>query len=647
VCLGATIVDTLGRPVMLIPEGQGRQILDEITVTVAGTAAGTAVDLARLGVEVDLIGAVGDDRLADFIEATLRSHGVDASRLARKAGRQTSATILPIRPNGDRPALHTPGATALLELADVDLGAVRAADALHLGGPDVLGPFGAGPAREVLAEARRHGVITTVDLLSPGDSLPWAEFAPLLTEVDYFLPNDHQLRNLTGITDLRDAARLVLRQGVQAVLVSCGPDGSLLVTDDSAQQIPAFAPRVVDTTGCGDACSAGFIVGVLRGWGLTDAAWLAMAAAGLAASGLGSDAGIRDLPSTAARIIATAPQEVADRVTADVSRADAHLVPLRRRLGLPSYADLPRAADGGRSAWGLFGDDDCVGTISLQTRERIAAAAALVRTGEVFSLNAPLTLPDPPLFLRRPLRHTLLPEPETPGFDEKLDGFYPQGSSQWDSLAHVGYGPEQFYNGATSADIRSGARNTIDSWARRGIAGRAALLDIDALLGGAGTGFDPGTSRAISVAELEAARRAAGISWQAGDILLLHTGFLSWYREQPRAVREKLAESEDFEAIGLERSEEMAAYLWDSRVSAVASDNPAVEVWPPRWDGGPFGFLHRILIGQLGIALGELWWLADLARSCRQDGRHAAFLTAAPLYLPGGVGSPANALAIK
>jgi hypothetical protein len=81
----------------------------------------------------------------------------------------------------------------------------------------------------------------------------------------------------------------------------------------------------------------------------------------------------------------------------------------------------------------------------------------------------------------------------------------------------------------------------------------------------------------------------------------------------------------------------------------VAADNPALEVWPP--DIGPeqmpFGFLHRMLIGQFGMAIGELWWLDDLARSCRRDGRYTSFLTAAPNNVAGGIGSSANALAIK
>jgi sugar/nucleoside kinase (ribokinase family)/kynurenine formamidase len=634
--------------VSVIPEGQGRQLLDELRITVAGTGAGTAVDLAKLGARVTLFGAVGDDLLADFLGAALRVHGVNAHGLARKMGVQTSATILPIRANGERPALHCPGATSRLEASDIDLPAVRAADALHLGGPDVLGAFGHAPAGELLADAKQHGVVTSVDMLSPCDSGVWETVKPWLRHVDYFAPNDQQLRNLTGVDDLRAAARLVLEQGAGAVLVSCGPDGCILVTPDrlDGQSIPAVADAVVDTTGCGDACTAGFLVGVLRGWPLIDAAWLAMAAAGLVAGGLGSDAGITDLSSVVERLVGTAPPDVMERV-----RADTHANAPRHRIvdspSLPAYNELPPVDGGGRSAWGVFGDRPSHGTVSMQTPDRIAAAAKLVLTGELFSLNAPVTWPDPPLFLRKAVEHTLLAEPDTPGFDERLDVFYPQGSSQWDSLAHVGYAPDRFYNGASAADIRAGTSNTIDGWARRGIAGRGVLLDVDAVLGGAGTGFDPGSARAISVADLEAARIAAGVSWEAGDILLLHTGWFAWYAGQPASVKEQLAIAEDFDSIGLERSEEMLAYLWDSHVSAVACDNPAVEVWPPRWNDGPFGFLHRMLIGQLGLALGELWWLHDLARSCRADGRYTCFLTSAPLNLPGGVGSPANALAVK
>jgi kynurenine formamidase len=175
------------------------------------------------------------------------------------------------------------------------------------------------------------------------------------------------------------------------------------------------------------------------------------------------------------------------------------------------------------------------------------------------------------------------------------------------------------------------------------------LIDIDAALGGAGVGFDPASPRAITAGELDAARAAAGVEWQPGDVLALHTGFLGWHVRQDASVRAALAERGGLRNIGLAHDEEMARYLWNAHVAAVVADNPSVEVWPsdPSDEAFPFGDLHRMLIGQFGMALGELWWLEDLALSCRRDGRYEVFLTAAPINVPGGVGSPANALAFK
>jgi kynurenine formamidase len=316
---------------------------------------------------------------------------------------------------------------------------------------------------------------------------------------------------------------------------------------------------------------------------------------------------------------------------------------------LPDYDELPPAARGGRSAWGLFGPEDSVGLLSLQTPDRVAAAGRLIRNGEVYSLNAPVNVPEPPLFRRGVVRHTLITNESRAFFDDKLDNYYPQGSSQWDSLAHVAYGADQFYNGVTAEDVTVRARNTIGHWAERGIAGRAVIIDIDAALGGAGVGFDPASPRAITAGELDAARAAAGVEWQPGDVLALHTGFLGWHVRQDASVRGALAERGGLRNIGLAHDEEMARYLWNAHVAAVVADNPSVEVWPsdPSDEAFPFGDLHRMLIGQFGMALGELWWLEDLALSCRRDGRYEVFLTAAPINVPGGVGSPANALAFK
>ena len=316
VCLGVHILDVLGRPVTHIPPGQGRLLLDEIRVTAAGTAAGTSVDLAKLGAQVATLGAVGDDVMGDLVVALLTRYGVDASRVARKTGQRTSSTILPIRPNGERPALHMPGATSLLELEDIDFDVIAAADVLHVGGPDVIGPFGGEPLRSVLEFARSRDVVVTMDLLSTADVVAWERLALLLPYVNYFMPNEDQLANMTGTTDYVEGSRMARARGADVVLVSRAAQGATLVTADRAVDVPAFPVELVDTTGCGDAVCAGFITGLLHGWPIEDASWLAMAAASLVASGLGSDAGIVDLAGTFEVLRHGAPESVLGRIPA-------------------------------------------------------------------------------------------------------------------------------------------------------------------------------------------------------------------------------------------------------------------------------------------------------------------------------------------
>lgn len=291
-CLGAHIVDTLGRPVTDIPPGQG-----QIRVTAAGTAAGTAVDLAKLGADVVSMGPIGDDRLGGLLVSVLREYGIDTTHLARKPGAATPATTPPIRPDGEP---HAPGAMAALTAEDVDLETIAAADALHVGGPDVLGAFTTDALPDILRHAHDNGVLVTMDLLGAGGERTLQRLVPGLEWTRYFMPDEDQLRGITGRHDLGEAAAEVMALGVECVAVTLGAEGSLLVTADGPVEVPALDVPVVDTTGCGDAYAAGMIVGLLDGRSPTDAARLGTAAAALVATGLGADAGIVDLASAEA-----------------------------------------------------------------------------------------------------------------------------------------------------------------------------------------------------------------------------------------------------------------------------------------------------------------------------------------------------------
>jgi sugar/nucleoside kinase (ribokinase family) len=298
VTLGAHVLDILGRYVTHIPEGQGSVLLDEIRLAPAGSAAGTAVGLAKLGLSVATVGAVGDDALGDVLIRTLNGFGIDTSHVVRKPGVQTSASILPIRPNGDRPALHAIGANAVYSIDDVPWQLIESAAHLHLGGNDSMRGLGRDGAAQILRRARDGGATTSMDILSEGSPKLLAILKPCLPFVDWFMPNADQACKLTESRTPEEAALRLLDLGVGGVVLTMGDAGSLLTTANGRVHLAAHDVAVVDTSGCGDAYCAGFIRALKLGWPPSECMKLGNAAAALVAQGLGSDAGIRDLDDT-------------------------------------------------------------------------------------------------------------------------------------------------------------------------------------------------------------------------------------------------------------------------------------------------------------------------------------------------------------
>jgi sugar/nucleoside kinase (ribokinase family) len=302
ICMGVHVLDVLVRPVEAIPEGQGGQLVDEIRITPAGSAGGAAVTLAKLGAQVQSAGAIGSDPPGQMLVELLGSFGVDTSLLLRRDDVQTSASVLPIRPNGDRPAFHVVGANATYGPADAPWDEIAAATHLHLGGPEFMGGEA---AAEILSRARESGVVTSADVLAPGDMGVFEWIAAALPELDYFLPNDEQVMGFTGTDSVVAGCRALVEKGVGCVAATCGGEGVLVVDEAGEEQVPAFAVEVVDTTGCGDAFSAGFLRGLSLGRSRHDAAVLGNAAAALVAQGLGSDHGDFDLAAADAFAAAT------------------------------------------------------------------------------------------------------------------------------------------------------------------------------------------------------------------------------------------------------------------------------------------------------------------------------------------------------
>jgi kynurenine formamidase len=322
---------------------------------------------------------------------------------------------------------------------------------------------------------------------------------------------------------------------------------------------------------------------------------------------------------------------------------------------LPAYNELP-VVDGAPpgSSWGVWGADDRLGSLNLLTPDRVAAGIAAVREHRVFPLDIPLSEPSPPLFGRRPFEHVVTETPS--GHDEYLSSWFPQGGSQWDGFRHVRHPKFGFYNGIADED------HSLSVWAEHGIVGRAVLVDVARSREERGAPIDCARPDSITPADLSDALERFSIEVQPGDILLIRTGWMSWYRTLSAERRMDLATAgvSQTHAPGLRPGRDMAEFLWDLHPAAIAADNPSVESWPRAWPLDPDAtaevlrdpercesvFLHVSLLPLLGIPLGELWDLDALAEHCHASQRYECLFVATPLRLPGGVGSSANAVAI-
>lgn len=330
------------------------------------------------------------------------------------------------------------------------------------------------------------------------------------------------------------------------------------------------------------------------------------------------------------------------------------LDPNHARESFPKRAQLPVVAGTPEgSAW-FWGGSDELGRLNLLTPERIRKATReCVRTGCVVSLNLSLSEPSPPLFGRRPFEHKIQSIGKG-AFDDETT-FNTQSSSQWDGFRHFA-DPKSgcFYNGIVSEEIEGdddhdegterSRRLGIDAWARHGIVGRGVLLDVHSWAQ-THDSYDPFTNHSITAADLCACAKSQGVTFETGDILLIRTGWIERYNSL--TLDEKRDRSTwdlmKHQYAGLEASEAMKDFLHDSYFAAIATDNTSLEVWPPHSFEKS---LHAALLPLWGMPIGELWDLEALGQMCRRENRWTFLMTSSPANIPGGVGSPPNALAL-
>ena len=312
-------------------------------------------------------------------------------------------------------------------------------------------------------------------------------------------------------------------------------------------------------------------------------------------------------------------------------------------------AEIARAAKA-YSNWGRWGADDVLGTVNFLTEETRLAAAGLLRRGSSFSLAQRFDMDGPQKGWRRRTNpvHTMLDTGSdaargSQGFPHGIGGaddviFMPlQCSTQWDGLGHI-FDHGMAWNGRDAAitvtsngDLVTGIEHLA-----RPICGRGVLLDVGRVIGDERGELPDGY--AITEADLASTAAAHGVSVGRGDLVLVRTG------RYARAVREGWGDYAGGAAPGL--SFTTAGWLHSTEIAAIATDTWGFEVRPNEFDEA-FQPLHQVAIPHIGLLIGEMWNLEELAADCAADGLHEFLLTAAPLPITGAVGSPVNPIAVK
>lgn len=295
------------------------------------------------------------------------------------------------------------------------------------------------------------------------------------------------------------------------------------------------------------------------------------------------------------------------------------------------------------SNWGRWGTGDQLGTVNFITDEHRRAAAGLIRTGRLIELGMPFGDDGPQTGDNgrfNPIhRMSMLPAdkvgPEGQLVADDMIVMPLQCATQWDSLAHIGYDGLLYNNVPAAAVTAKGAnRNSIDHVVGR-LVGRGVLLDVASVKGVPSLT----AGEEITADDLTAAQRSQGVEVRRGDIVLVRTGWYRYFRDKKLGVAYV---SDKVPGLGVSCCE----WLYEREVAAVAADNQAVEV-KPSIDVGVALPVHMILIRDLGMTLGEMFDLEDLAIECAADGVYEFFFSGVGLKVSNAVGSPVSPIAIR
>jgi ribokinase len=276
-------VDAL-MPVRAYPSPGGDALSQRVITLAGGSAANTAIALARLGVATRMIGRVGDDVWAEVALRPLIEAGVDVVGVQRDTLAPTGLFFIPVTPDGERTMFGQRGANARIEPASIDTSLLDGARILHVSSYALLEAPQRDAARRAIDRAAHERIGLSLDVGVLPALTATDEIRRLLPQLSICVLGLEEALALVDARSPADAVAALVERGSRMVGLKLGAQGCLLGDASGVVHLPAFEVDVVDTTGAGDAFGAGLIFGRLRGLSLPAAGTLANALGSLAAT---------------------------------------------------------------------------------------------------------------------------------------------------------------------------------------------------------------------------------------------------------------------------------------------------------------------------------------------------------------------------
>lgn len=296
-CVGILCMDALAKPVDMLPAKGKLKLVDNITLQIGGCAANVSISLAKIGLQVSVIGKIGNDRLGQILLDTLRTENVEMKGLKVDPSVSTSASLVMISNDSERSIVHSMGANRYFCFEDIDTDIIRNSRILLIAGTFLMPDFDGHGTEKLLKFAAGHNVLCCMDTAwdSTGEWLNKIEIC--LPYLDWFMPSYDEACHLSGKTAYDEIAGFFFSKGVKNVIIKLDSQGCFVKPrNERGFIVPSYNKiNVKDSSGAGDSFCAGFIAGLYNKWSVRECAMFGNAVGAHCVMEIGTTTGIKPM----------------------------------------------------------------------------------------------------------------------------------------------------------------------------------------------------------------------------------------------------------------------------------------------------------------------------------------------------------------